>query len=56
LHDNEDASCALNVKQFLASKSICVILHPPTRQIWYQQTFSLPEGETGANRRAFQRQ
>jgi len=29
LHDNMPAHCAVNVKQFLASKSICVIQHPP---------------------------
>jgi hypothetical protein len=29
LNDNAPAHCALNVKQFLASKSICVIHHPP---------------------------
>ena len=27
------------VKQFLVSKSICVIQHPPTRHIWHRQTF-----------------
>jgi hypothetical protein len=29
LHDNAPAQCMLNVKQFLASKSICVIQLPP---------------------------
>jgi len=29
LHDNAPAHCTLNVKQFLASKSICVIHLPP---------------------------
>jgi hypothetical protein len=29
LNDNTPASCALNVKQFLASKSICVIQYLP---------------------------
>jgi len=29
LHNNMLAYCAVNVKQFLASKSMCVIHHPP---------------------------
>jgi len=36
LHDNAPTHCTLNVKQFLASESICVCSSiPPTCQIWH---------------------
>lgn len=43
LHDNVPIHCMLNVQQFLASKSICVIQHPPTHQIWHQKLFLFPK-------------
>jgi hypothetical protein len=56
LHDNAPAHCALNLKQFLASKSVFVIQHPPTRQIWHRQTFFLfPKVKLALKGNAFQR-
>jgi len=41
LHDNAPAHCTLNVKQFLASKSICVIQLPPYLAYLAQADFIL---------------
>jgi hypothetical protein len=47
--------CSRFVEQFLASKSICVIQHPPYSPNLAPADFSfLPEGETGPKRRVFQ--
>ena len=46
LNDNTPAFCALNVKQFLDSKSVCVIQHLPySPDLALANFFSLPEIE-----------
>jgi hypothetical protein len=47
LRDNMPTHCMLNVKQFLASKSVCVFQHPPYLPDMALALFSLPKGETG---------
>jgi hypothetical protein len=42
------------LKQFLAATLMCVIQRSRNRHIWHRQTFSPPEGETGAKWRTFQ--
>jgi hypothetical protein len=54
MHDNAPTHCTLNVKQFLASKSICVIQHHPYLPDMALALFSLPKGETGPKWTAFQ--
>ena len=49
LHDNVPIHCILNVRQFLSSKSICVIQHPPSCQIWHQNLFLFPKMKLALN-------
>ena len=46
--------CTLNVKQFLASKSRCVIQHHPYSPDMASALFSFPEGEIGPKWTVFQ--
>jgi hypothetical protein len=54
LNDNTPAVCALNVKQLLASKAVCMIQHLPTRQIWHRRTLLLfPKSEVALKGECF---
>ena len=53
LHDNAPTHCALNVKQFLASKSIRVIQHHPYSPDMALALFSVHKVETGLNGQCF---
>lgn len=53
LYDNASAHCALNVEQFLTSRSIHVTHQSPTRLSG--RRLSLPEVENGFERRGFKR-
>jgi hypothetical protein len=41
LYGNSPAHRTSNVRQFRASRSICVIQRPPITHVWHRQTFSL---------------